>query len=118
MRPLLHPPIETITLPGLLHALADPVRLELFRRLCVGQASGASCVRCAPSPMPRSSLSRHFQILREAGLVRSERRGAEMVNVSRRPELDRRFPNLVAAILSAAPGHSGADLPPVTETRP
>ena len=117
MRPLLHPALETITLQGLLHALADPFRLELFRRLGPGQA--ASCVQCAPPAMPKSSLSRHFQILREAGLVRSERRGAEMVNVSRRPELDRRFPNLLAAILSAAPEHpGGAAAPPATETRP
>ena len=119
MRPLLHPPGDAITLQGVLHALADPARLELFRRLCIGPAEAVSCVRCAPSAMPKSSLSRHFQVLREAGLVRSERRGAEMVNASRRPEIDRRFPNLLAAILSAAPEHpGGAILPPAMETEP
>ncbi len=117
MRPLLHPSVEAITLPAVLHALADPMRLELFRRLCVGPSEAVSCVRCAPSAMPKSSLSRHFQVLREAGLVRSERRGTEMVNVSRRPEVDRRFPNLLAVILSAAPEHPGGT-PPAMEVEP
>ena len=119
MRPLLHPPVEAITLQGVLHALADPVRLELFRRLCVAPAEAVSCVRCAPPAMPKSSLSRHFQVLREAGLVRSERRGAEIVNLSRRPEIDRHFPNLLAVILSAAPEHPGGTYrPPAMETEP
>ncbi len=118
MRPLLHPPLEAITLHGVLHALADPARLELFRRLCVGQAEAVSCVRCAPPAMPKSSLSRHFQVLREAGLVRSQRHGAEMVNMSRRPELDQHFPNLLAAILAAAPEHPGRPLPTAIEARP
>jgi len=54
--------------------------------------------------MPRSSLSRHVQILREAGLIRSARRGAEMVNIARNDEIDTRFPGLLTAILSAAQG--------------
>ncbi len=117
MRPLLHPPGDAITLQGVLHALADPVRLELFRRLCAAPAEAVSCVRCAPPAMPKSSLSHHFQVLREAGLVRSERRGAEMVNMSRRPEVDRHFPDLLAVILSAAPQHP-AGTPPATEAEP
>ena len=66
MRPLTHPRAEEISLQGILHALADPVRLELFRTLCRGRTAPASCVRCAPCDMPKSSISRHFQILREA----------------------------------------------------
>ena len=101
MRPLTHPRAEEISLQGLLHALADPDRLALFRTVCRDQAAGVSCIGCAPAAMPKSSLSRHFQILREAGLIRSQRRGSEIVNVSRGPEVDARFPGLLAAILSA-----------------
>jgi DNA-binding transcriptional ArsR family regulator len=101
MRPFLHPRGEEISLQGVLHALADPVRLDLFRTLCRGQNAPVSCIKCAPAAMPKSSLSRHFQILREAGLVRSERRGAEVVNLARTAEVDARFPGLLSAILSA-----------------
>ncbi len=104
MRPLVHPRAEEINLQGLLHALADPVRLGLFRTLCRDQAAPVSCIRCAPCDMPKSSISRHFQILREAGLVRSERRGATLVNVARDSEIEARFPGLLTAILSAADG--------------
>jgi hypothetical protein len=40
-------------------------------------------------------------MLREAELVRSERHGVEMRNVSRCKEIERRFPGLIAAILNA-----------------
>jgi DNA-binding transcriptional ArsR family regulator len=51
--------------------------------------------------VPKSTLSQHFKVLREAGLIRSERRGVEMHNTSRCAELDTRFPGLVAAIVAA-----------------
>lgn len=112
MRPFLHPRTEEISLQGLLHALADPVRLDLFRTLCRAEAAPVSCVKCAPVPMPKSSLSRHFQILREAGLVRSERRGAAVVSVARHAEIDMRFPGLLAAILSASDPSSSRTIEP------
>lgn len=113
MRPLTHPRAEEISLQGLLHALADPVRLDLFRALCRGSVAPVSCIGCAPASMPKSSLSRHVQILREAGLIRSQRRGSELVNVTRSDEIDGRFPGLLGAILSAA-----AHPRPDTETTP
>jgi DNA-binding transcriptional ArsR family regulator len=51
--------------------------------------------------IPKSTLSQHFKVLREAGLIRSERRGVEMQSSSRRAEIDRRFPGLIPAILNA-----------------
>jgi DNA-binding transcriptional ArsR family regulator len=39
-----------------------------------------------------ATLSQHFRALREAGLVRSERHGVELRNVSRCKEIERRFP--------------------------
>lgn len=101
MRPFLHPRPEEFSLQGVLHALSDPERLALFRRIGSSGARPMSCIRCAPSAMPKSSLSRHVQILREAGLVRSERRGSEVVNLSRANEVDTRFPGLLDPILAA-----------------
>jgi len=101
MRPFVHPPRDEITLQGVLHALADPVRLDIFRRL-VDSATGISCVKCAPPEMAKSSISHHFQVLREAGLVRSEKRGTEVANAPRLDDVDARFPGLVASIMRAA----------------
>lgn len=102
MRPFLHPRPDEISLQAVLNALADPDRLALFRRICRNEAAPVSCVRCAPSDMPKSSLSRHLQILRESGLVLSERRGSEVVNSGRAPELEMRFPGLLPAIMAAS----------------
>jgi DNA-binding transcriptional ArsR family regulator len=49
--------------------------------------------------IPKSTLSQHFKALREAGLIRSERRGVELQNTSRCAELEKRFPGLIPAIV-------------------
>jgi DNA-binding transcriptional ArsR family regulator len=95
--------MSEVTLEGVLYALSDPARLQIVRRLTIG-GCGQNCQSVAPADMPKSSLSHHLQILREAGLIRSERRGVEVVNTARCEELARKFPGLMAAILGAAGG--------------
>jgi len=51
--------------------------------------------------IPKSTLSQHFRALREAGLIRGERRGVEMHNTSRCAEIEQRFPGLIRAIVNA-----------------
>jgi DNA-binding transcriptional ArsR family regulator len=51
--------------------------------------------------IPKSTLSQHFRALREAGLIRGERRGVEMYNTSRCAEIEERFPGLIRAIVNA-----------------
>lgn len=99
-RPFLHPPAETLKLESVLYALADPVRLEIVRRLAAGEP--LNCSSAAPAHLPKSTQSHHFQILREAGLIKSERRGTEVVNASRLDEIETKFPGVVPAILKAA----------------
>ena len=57
-------------------ALADPVRLHLYS-LVSGAGSDGVCVCDLVGPSGRSqpTVSHHLRILREAGLVASERRG-------------------------------------------
>ena len=50
--------------------------------------------------LPKATLSQHFKILREAGLIRSERKGVEMHNTTRCAELKERFGDLLTAILT------------------
>jgi DNA-binding transcriptional ArsR family regulator len=48
---------------------------------------------------PKSSMSHHFRILREAGLVHTQTAGTSHLNTLRREELDARFPGLLGAVL-------------------
>jgi DNA-binding transcriptional ArsR family regulator len=100
-RPLLHPAPDELKLESILYALADPVRLEIVRRLAEGNCP-LKCSAAAPEHLPKSTMSHHFQILREAGLINSERRGTEVVNALRCAEIDARFPGVLATILKAA----------------
>ena len=105
MRPLFHPAPEDVTVEGVLHALSDPVRVHIFGE--IARAKGAqTCsafLEVGARPVPKSTLSQHFKALREAGLIRSERKGVEMHNTSRCTEVEGRFPGLVAAIITAHP---------------
>ncbi len=103
MRPLFHPSIEDVSVEAILHALADPTRAAIFAQLAdAGCVQGCSTLGTVDGRLiPKSSLSQHFKVLREAGLVRSERQGVEMRNTSRCGEVNARFPGLLAAILDA-----------------
>jgi DNA-binding transcriptional ArsR family regulator len=103
MRPLFHPSLEDVTVEAILHALSDPVRVAIFADI-VGSDCSQNCsafLRVSGTPIPKSTLSQHFKALREAGLIRGERRGVEMHNTSRCAEIDKRFPGLVLAIVNA-----------------
>ena len=103
MRPLIHPAIDDITVEGILHALSDPVRVSIFAQIAKADCS-KTCTdfsRTNERPIPKSTLSQHFKALREAGLIRSDRRGVEMHNTSRCAEINKRFPGLLAAIVKA-----------------
>jgi DNA-binding transcriptional ArsR family regulator len=103
MRPLLHPSISEVTVEGILHALSDPVRVAIYADI-VAQECPHNCsnfLRVSNKAIPKSTLSQHFRVLREAGLIRSERHGVEMQNISRCIELEQRFPGLIRAIVSA-----------------
>ena len=103
MSPLFHPSIEDVPLEAVLHALADPVRMAIFADIAASSSpQTCSCfLSVSDKTIPKSTLSQHFKALREAGLIRSERHGVEMRNVSRCTEVDKRFPGLLAAIFSA-----------------
>jgi DNA-binding transcriptional ArsR family regulator len=103
IRPLHHPSIESVTVAGILHALSDPVRLGIVAELRKAEC-GLNCVETRDRincSMPKSTCSQHYRILREAGLIRSERKGVELTSSLRRKELDSRFPGLLESILKA-----------------
>lgn len=103
MRKLHHPRLEEITVEGILYALADPVRVQIFTRLAASECAKncSTFLNIQDAPLAKSTLSQHFRILREAGLVRSERRGVELINSTRCAELAERFGPMVQSIVSA-----------------
>lgn len=109
MRPLFHPSIDDVSVEGILHALSDPVRVAIFSHIAASDCSHtcSAFLEVSEKTIPKSTLSQHFKALREAGLIRSERRGVEMQNTSRCAEIQKRFPGLIAAIVNAHKVQSG-----------
>ena len=103
MKPLLHPSVDDITVEGILHALSDPVRVDIFSRIASAGCpqTCSALVEAGGKPVPKSTLSQHFKALRDEGLIRSERKGVEMHSLARCEEVNRRFPGLLPAIMQA-----------------
>jgi DNA-binding transcriptional ArsR family regulator len=103
MRPLFHPHADEMTVQGVLYALSDPVRVQIFIELLSADCT-KNCrtfTNVVETPLPKSTLSQHFKILREAGLIRSERKGVELQNRVRCEDIVKRFGTMVKAILDA-----------------
>jgi DNA-binding transcriptional ArsR family regulator len=89
---------DEIEMSAVLHALSDPQRLQIVRRLaeakvpiqCRGMGLGVS----------KSTATHHFRVLREAGVISQQRFGTSKLNTLRREDLDVRFPGLLAAVLA------------------
>jgi DNA-binding transcriptional ArsR family regulator len=95
-----HPPVEELELAAVLHALSDPVRLQIVRDLA---GSGACNCGAFSVPVAKSTLSHHLKVLREAGVTLTEPSGTQRVVSLRSADLGARFPGLLDAFLAAAP---------------
>jgi DNA-binding transcriptional ArsR family regulator len=100
-RALPHPDREQIRLEAVLHALSDPLRLQIVRELA---ATGGGELACSQFvvPVAKSTTTHHFRVLREAGVIRQIYRGTAKMNDLRRDDLDALFPGLLDALLSGA----------------
>jgi DNA-binding transcriptional ArsR family regulator len=103
MRPLFHPSADDITVEGILHALGDPVRVHIFAEIAKAECAQtcSAFLEVSDKIVPKSTLSQHFNVLREAGLIRSERKGVELHNTPRHGDLHDRFGRLITAIVDA-----------------
>jgi DNA-binding transcriptional ArsR family regulator len=100
MTRFVHPSTEDITLAGVLAALSDPMRLKILKKLIAQRGGSLSCSNAAPcAGMAKSTLSHHFRVLRDAGLIRTTKQGVENLNRVRWDEVNGRFPGLLKVIL-------------------
>jgi DNA-binding transcriptional ArsR family regulator len=96
MKPLYHPNPEQITLAGVLYALGDPARLEIVALLATQGEQPCGAFDCE---LAKSTVSHHFKILRESGVVFSRKSGTQHLNSLRRDELDQLFPGVLDSVL-------------------
>jgi ArsR family transcriptional regulator len=91
-------------LAALFKAVADPVRLRLLSLIACHEG-GESCVcdLLDAFDMTAPSVSYHLKILREAGLISSERRGT-WVYYRVNPEVMARMSAVLAPSFAAVPG--------------
>lgn len=99
MRLVYHPDLKNIALTDVLYALGDPVRLKIVKHLAA--VGNLSC--CALDvAIPKSTLSHHLRILREAGVLCCRKEGTQHINSLRQDELNARFPGLLDTVLQSA----------------
>jgi DNA-binding transcriptional ArsR family regulator len=96
MSAVAQPALQGVQLPDVLHALSDPVRLEIVRRLAEGKEHPCGCLCQSVS---KSTLSHHLKVLREAGLTQTRADGTARLVSLREAEIESRFPGLLAAVL-------------------
>jgi DNA-binding transcriptional ArsR family regulator len=93
------PARDEIDLAAVLHALSDPVRLGI---VCDLRGAGDER-RCGSfdAPVTKSTLTHHFRVLREAGVIVQRQEGTARLSRLRSEDLEQRFPGVLEAIIRA-----------------
>jgi DNA-binding transcriptional ArsR family regulator len=102
-RTLPEPSVDSFDLTVILSALADPGRRALMTALYRGPDLLDCAVVAAEAGLGLSNptISHHYRVLREAGLIRSVANGRKRIVSVRREDMETRFPGLLRAVLEA-----------------
>ncbi|WP_223198530.1 ArsR/SmtB family transcription factor [Solihabitans fulvus] len=93
-----HPDRSEIRIEAVLHALADPMRLQMVRELAeVGKPIPCGSIAL---PVTKSTRTHHIRTLREAGVIRVDPEGTYRMTTLRRDDLDALFPGLLGGVLA------------------
>ena len=93
-----HPEAEEMDLLAVLHALSDVTRMTIVQTLL---ATDERACGTFPVQVAASTLSHHFKVLREAGIIRQREEGTRRCTSLREEELEARSPGVIPAITSA-----------------
>ncbi len=99
MRPILHPVNEQLSLHEVLHALSDPIRLQIVRALSDGAELSCGMLDV---PVSKSTLSHHLKVLRDAGLTYTRAEGVQRFVSLRTGDIDALYPGLLGCVLGHA----------------
>lgn len=92
-----YPAPEQMSLVGVLHALSDTTRMVIVASLL--ESAERPC-GTFPVTVSSSTLTYHFKVLREAGLIHQREEGRRRLTSLRRDEVQARFPGLLDSIIS------------------
>lgn len=99
-----HPEREEMTLAAVLAALNDPMRRVVVTELALaGEGESRTCASFG-FPVSKASLTHHFRVLREAGLIRQVDKGNSRAASLRAEDIDARFPGLLALLIQNRAG--------------
>ena len=90
-------PLVELKLTDVLQALSDPVRLHIVK--LSAERERACCE--FELDIPKATLSHHFKVLREAGVILVRADGTRHLTSVNRRQLDTQFPGLLKSVLSA-----------------
>lgn len=97
---LSHPDTADLELAAVMHALSDPIRLQLVA--CLAADEGENCGELSQNiELHKSTLSHHYRVLREAGITRTTVTGRARVMRLRYADLQARFPGLIDVVFRA-----------------
>lgn len=99
-----HPEPEQIHLENVLLALGNPVRLEVVRVLAEQGEQNCSALR---QDVAKSTMSHHWRVLRDSGVIWQRPSGRENLISLRREDLDALFPGLLDTLLTALAKRQG-----------
>ncbi|MCA0972221.1 metalloregulator ArsR/SmtB family transcription factor [Halobacillus litoralis] len=92
-----YPPIESIPFTKVLHALSEPNRVKIVR--CLNERFENNCTAYSLElQLPKSTVSHHIKVLREAGLIKARIEGKEHFYSLRREEIEAKFPGLIHTV--------------------
>ena len=97
-----HPAVDEMDLGAVLWALADPLRRRVVLDLIRAPHCGERTCVSFNLPVSKASLTHHFRVLRQAGLIRQVDRGNSRAATLRREEVEQRFPGLLALVAADA----------------
>jgi DNA-binding transcriptional ArsR family regulator len=95
-----HPDRDQIRVDNVLSALGNPLRLGIVRILDGGGQHNCTSLLKQVGVTAKSSMTHHWRVLRESGVVWQQPSGRENLLTLRRADLDARYPGLLDAILA------------------
>jgi DNA-binding transcriptional ArsR family regulator len=103
-----HPDLSDIALVTVLHALSDPVRLEIVHALALAAERPCGDLHGVGGVTP-ATLSHHLRVLREAGITHTRLHGKHRFLSLRLDDLEGRFPGMLTAILKVGQSSAATD---------